>query len=458
MTTKQQPKGQPESNQEALAKRKWEPPRGIRYSFRKDRPKKPFYLHWRDKDTGKREATGFADKKARELKAKELALMMEKHGEEVLSFDPTKWRKFLEFEKIVGAGTDPVVVAHEWRKSQQGEPKVIGKKVSEAVIEYLRLRDLEKCWSADTRRHVGKQLDRFMRKFGAVRLHEIDKDQVRDWLYALTDDDGNALGPHAINDHRKTVRMFFQYALNERWGALDNPCANIKAPRAEDKDPVVIPLRDAWEFFRANCDQRVTARVAMEAFGGIRYTTAGLLEKDAVNTETKGIRMKAAIHKSGKKDGRSRYRQGHPDNLWAWITHAPEATWKMNAHDYREEKRYAYITAKLRPAANTSAADGKKITALRNIWRHSFVSYHLAAFRNVPLTQYLAQHSNPQITEEYEGVAEHEDALRYFMISPETVKLSWKEFLALPLADEQKSEAQPKSTKSKISRRNATAG
>jgi len=111
---------------------------------------------------------------------------------------------------------------------------------------------------------------------------------------------------------------------------------------------------------------------------------------------------------------------------------------------YREEKRHAYIKANLRPAANTSDKDQKKIRDLRNIWRHSFISYHLAAYRNLSTTQYLAQHANTQTTEEYEGMADHKDALRYFMITPETVKLSWEEFKKLPLPEDKKNTTIPK--------------
>jgi hypothetical protein len=46
----------------------------------------------------------------------------------------------------------------------------------------------------------------------------------------------------------------------------------------------------------------------------------------------------------------------------------------------------------------------------------------------------LAQHSNNKMTEKYEGMADQTDAARYWMITPDTVKLTWEEFLALPIA------------------------
>jgi len=53
----------------------------------------------------------------------------------------------------------------------------------------------------------------------------------------------------------------------------------------------------------------------------------------------RGVRMAAGIHKTGQVDGKNRYRQGHPDNLWAWLNHAPETCWEMTFLNYREAKR-----------------------------------------------------------------------------------------------------------------------
>ena len=438
MATEKQPKQQPKSN--------WTPPRGIRYAYRAGQPK-PYYLHWTDKKTGKRTAEAFSAPEDREQKAMVLVDNIKQYGEDTSSYSPLEWRKWMEFKE--GAkGTDPMVILHYWQQGQQGSAPVQSKKVSEAVTEYMRLRDLEKCWDTDTRRHIDKQLRRFVLKFGTLHLHEVDKNEVRNWLYSLKDDDGKKLGNHAINHHRKTLNQFFKCSITEGWGTRENPCTSIKALKIENADPIVIPLKDAFDFFKANRDDRVAARVALEAFAVIRKTTVGLIDKDALNIEAKGIRMKASIHKTGKKDGRSRYRQGHPDNLWQWIEHAPESTWSMSAQDYQKEKGLAFIKAGLKPVANTSAEDKKKTKGLRNIWRHSYISYHLAAFRNPANTQYLAQHKDLQQTEDYEGIADHEDGLRYFMITPETVKLSWEEFIKLPLPDGDDKTADNKTTTS----------
>lgn len=349
----------------------------------------------------------------------------------MLTFDSGRWGRYCEFQKIVGDDIDPVVVAHEWRASKQGTPKIVGMTLADAVKKYLLLRDDEKSWGDDAKRHAKKQLSRLVDKFGEVRLNAVGTEELRGWLRDLKDDTGKGLSACSIKDHRKNVNTFFDYCLREQWGALENPCARIKPPKLDDGDPVVIPIRDAFEFFKANRAEPVIGRVALEAFAGVRYTTAGKIEADAINFDGRGVRMAAAIHKSGKKDGRARYRQGHPDCLWKWLEHTPEKTWAMTALQYREAKRFASIRAGLRPFTIESAEDREKMDGLRNVWRHSFISYHLARFKSLPLTQYLAQHSSPKTTEEYEGIADQNDAARYFAITPETVLMEWEDFAAL---------------------------
>lgn len=426
----------------STTKEPWIPPRGIRYRDRHDRPK-PYFLIWTETDEGeegdskggksKERSMAYSDPEAREIAARAFVDKLKKSGDVVLDFDPEEWRRYQDFRKIIGANVDPVLVAHEWLASKQGKPVATGLSVSDAFAKYVILRDEEKSWAVDTRRHAKKHLERFCAKFGDRRLYEISTEDVRDWMRGLLDDDGGKIGPHGQKDHRKNVSTFFSYALREKWGARENPVAMIKPPKTEDGDPVVLPIRDAFNYFKENHDERVVGRTVMESFGGIRYTTAGQIQKEAIRFDTRGIRMAANIHKSGKKDGRSRYRQGQPENLWLWLAHVSDSCWEMTALNYREAKRYAWVKAGLRPTANLNEDDDEKIEGLKNIWRHSFISYHLARYKSVPLTQYLAQHQSARQTQEYEGLADERDAARYFMITPETTKLTWEQFLALPI-------------------------
>src|ERR1035437_8734585 len=105
-------------------KEPWTPPRGIRYRNKPGR-EKPFILIWSEPEAGEK-WMAYESEATRELAAKALAEKRRNHGEAVSRFDPKMWARYLEFQRIVGEGVDPVVVAVEWRASKQGTPAGIG--------------------------------------------------------------------------------------------------------------------------------------------------------------------------------------------------------------------------------------------------------------------------------------------------------------------------------------------
>jgi site-specific recombinase XerC len=165
----------------------------------------------------------------------------------------------------------------------------------------------------------------------------------------------------------------------------------------------VIPVADAVAFFAANRDEPVAIRVALEAFGGLRYSTAGRIGWENIKFAERGIEMPGALHKSGKR----KFRQGHPENLWAWLELAKDKdhpVWAMTFRQYRFAKRQARMRA--------------KVETPHNVWRHSFASYLLAKTKSLPTVGYLMQHRHTSTTEIYEGVANEADAAIYFGIVP----------------------------------------
>lgn len=371
----------------------WKPPRGIHFFERSDRPT-PFVMQWRD--GARRRKQAFAKAEDREEAAKELAAKREEHGREILNFDPREWRRWLEFKAVVGE-VDPLLVAQEWKQAKKGlqaDPLT----VAEAVTRYMALRSQEKL-ADETMRHVKKHLqDRFAAQFGSMALQEVTPDQIRGWLAGLVNERTGAPAENLTRrHHRKDLNTFLKQAVREGW-IRTNPCEVVKPPPIEAEDVAVIPVEDVRRLFEANRDQPVIGRLALEAFGGLRYSSAARIQKEHIDLKAKGIAMPGMLHKSGKR----KYRQGQPANLWAWLKHAPESCWTMTVRQYLKAKGEAFIRA--------------GVSFPRNGLRHSFASYHLALHKNPPLTAYLMQHTNTATTEIYEGVAKEKDARAYFAI------------------------------------------
>lgn len=298
----------------------------------------------------------------------------------------------------------------------------------EAVARYLTLRVAEGILpESDTFSHLNKQLAARLCAFmGDAELKAVRADHLRTWAASLTNErTGRPLDPVTIRHHLVAVKTFFRRCWREDWVQRD-PTLPIVLPTVEEKDVNVIAARDAFRFFALNREHRAIGRVALEAFGGLRYTSAARLVKADLKFDRRGIEMPSTKHKSRKR----KFRQGQPANLWAWLHHAPDDCWELSVYQYREEKKEMLVMAGLRPMILKTDTDRAKARALKNVWRHSFASYLLAKCKDYAPIAYLMQHAKATTTEVYEGTADELDALRYFAITPESVKMGWDEFCA----------------------------
>ena len=374
----------------------WVPPRGIRYVDRPGR-KKPFMLEWRPTSKAPAKTVSFDNTEDREAAARDLAEKREEHGRTVMDFNPAGWREYVDAKEAAG-GADLRIVVHEWKSGRTGSEETTNahsRAVSVAVESYLKLRlaeDVRK--DTDTWRHLELHLKRrFAGAFAKLQLHEVTTELLREWVNGLMNPDkpDTPMSNLTKRHHRKDVNTFFTRAVAEGW-LKHNPCTLVKPPSFDDDEGAtkdrVIPPEDLVKLFAKNADQPVIGRMALELFGGMRASSAERAVEANINFAEKGIEMPGQKHKSGKR----KYRSGHPANLWAWLEHAGESAWsEVSEKNYDHLKGDAFIRADVRNPGNGL--------------RHSFISYHLAAFQNPPLTQRLAQHTKSSTTDGYEGFA-----------------------------------------------------
>ncbi len=302
--------------------------------------------------------------------------------------------------------------------------------VAEAVLRYRQLMVQEGAHQrkSDTFSHCEMHLEkRFAGTFGQMKLCDIRNDHIREWLDALASPKtrGQPMHLRTRHHHLKSVKAFFRRAVLEEW--LDrNPARTVKLPPVLQEDVNVIPVRDAFQFFKENRNDRAIGRLALEAFGGLRFNSAGNIVVDEIHFDQRALVLPAIKHKSKKRH----YRQGHPANLWEWLKFAPPECWQMTRRHYMRQKTFMWIISKLRPAVAINEADRERFRQQRNVFRHSFASYLLAIVKTYPPVQYLMQHATAKMTEHYEGRATERDARLYFAITPQTVLLSWEEFVS----------------------------
>jgi len=373
-----QPEARPNDNQAET----WQPPRGIAYRFRENRPS-PYFLLWSD-EHGRRRAAAYDSPGARERAAKILAEKRTAHGTDVLTFDPREWRRWLMFRQLIGE-IDPVTVAQQWlagRKEQGVQSSIT---VGDAARRYLAARKSEGIAKA-TLSHAAKDMSRFTARFGDRLLADLRPEEIRQWLGTLPFSDITK------RNHYKRVSAFFSWGRMEGLAA-SNPCESIKSPARESEDVTVLSVDDTEKLFATAFKLRpqVCARLALEAFAGLRFSSAARLVKADLNFAEKGITLPA----SKLKTRRRHYIDSLPDNLWKWLRAAPAEAWELTERQYLALKSQVFTLS--------------AVTNPGNVLRHSFCSYHVAAHKDAARTAVILCLANPStLYQHYKGARDGE--------------------------------------------------
>lgn len=296
------------------------------------------------------------------------------------------WRAFADLTN----NADPLDVARFWllhRPTAEGRTSV-----ADAIKAFLTARQGLNL-SPDSISHTRLHLRRFSACFRA-NLAALSAQGIRDWLASMQ------AAEYTKRHHYLTARLFLGWCVRER--LLDhNPCDAVEVPTERAGDISVMPVGDAEKLFTANRDQSCIGRLALEAFGGLRYSSAQRISKTDITWKEQGLILSAAKHKSGRRH----YLDGLPENLWAWLRHAPPACWEMEPSAYLLAKSACFIRA--------------EIPHPHNVLRHSFASYHVALHKDAARTAVLLTHRSPtMLYRHYRGRASEADAKKYFAILP----------------------------------------
>lgn len=255
-------------------------------------------------------------------------------------------------------------------------------------------------------------LRRFADSCGAERpVNTIMPDDARAWVSGLL---AGGYSPKTVRHHLRALSMLFKRAIAEGW-ASRNPCLAVVTPKVVPGEVSVLSLADARALFAANRGRRVALYMALEAFGGLRFSSAIRIAPEDIRVEDRLIVLPAAKHKTRRRH----VLEDLPENLWEWIRQAEQIDepgwrkrpWRMSAPVYNREKRAAFERAGVRSAVN--------------VLRHAFCSYHVAHHQDAAKTAVLMQHSNQvMLYRHYKGVATRADAAAYFAITPSSAQPS----------------------------------
>lgn len=356
---------------------------------RLDRPS-PYGVQWFADGRQKREF--FATEADRDARHRDL-LKSAKRG--VLADELTRTERVAAKAFFAAIGDTPWQdVVSGWRAHRAST----GKKqctltVRDAVAQYLAY--IKGRVSKDAEGHKKHQLGLFADAFGGNRLDQVTPEAIEGWI-----DEFEFGAAATFNSYLKQVSALYRH-FSQQTG---NPCEHID--RRDDSAEVIniltVPQTAALFDFARRKRPEVLGRLALEAFAGLRFSSASRLTKQEINFEDRGILLPA--HKI--KTGRRHYIDGLPANLWAWVNATNDACWAMKGSEWLHSKCRVFADA--------------GVPHPRNCLRHSFCTYHVAAYKNPGLTATILCHRGQQrLWASYNGVAKQADGLRYFTIVPE---------------------------------------
>jgi integrase len=237
----------------------------------------------------------------------------------------------------------------------------------------------------------------FAEDFGDRRLHEITKEEVEEWL-----NDEEWTPRSRINYHTK-ISQLYNYARKNQW-ADENVTKRIDRPSAVDSDPEIFTVEQAEMLLQKADDFGLLPYVALGLFAGLRSTELMKLKGEWILAEEKSIIVPAEIAKK-----RSRRVVKMEDALLAWLQPClPLRGNIVSASEFRSNMDL------LRAAAGIEKWP-------KNGLRHSFASYHLAAFENEIQTAKEMGHRDSNIVHKnYKQLILKSQATKFWALRPPT--------------------------------------
>jgi integrase len=395
-------------------------PKGMWYESRTS--DLPCVARWRSVD-GQKQSRSFPDEVERATFAAQWLKQREEYGKAVTLVERQSVETWSEFARLI-PDVHPLTVAREWL---QWRGTVESLTVSDAWKGFNADQEARKL-SPDTHSHRRLQGQRLCAKLGRKMAASVSTDDLSQWLAGLVSPDtGRPMSVMSRAHHLKTARHFFQWLVDRR-KIPHNPAVAVTLPDAGTVDskgnPIhrevnILTVEQARALMQANREQACIGRLALEVFGGLRYSSAARLRPEDIAWDDCGIIMPGHRHKSTKRH----YVEGWPDTLWQWMKLAPDSCWKMLPRTYGLAKRNAFIRAGLKPDVpengTWSEAERQKLEVMKNVARHSFATYHLAAFKDAKLTAYLLTKTSLQsLNNDYRGRATTAAGEAYFAIVP----------------------------------------
>ena len=349
------------------------------------------------KRLGKRERFYFLSETAAKTKAQELRIRFENEGKSSAQLSDRERddaAECLRRLRPLGIGLIEVVEFYLAHARPEGGERTVDQVITEFMT--AKRNAGRKDTYLDIQQYVLGNV--FGGEFGSRKIHEISAPDIDTWM---------STKPWAMRtrlNYFQDIRNLFGFAMRRGYRPT-NPIVQIEKPTVTESSPGVLTVVQASALLNvcASGVAEMLAAVTIGLFAGLRTAELDQLNWRHVDLQENSIHVPPEISKT--REGRDV--EIHP-TLRAWLLPLARTEGKLaplKSYDWR--------------LAEKAAAAG--ITEWpKNALRHSFASYHFAAFKNAPLTAAMLGHHSSTATFEkkYKKRVKPSDASEYWNLLP----------------------------------------
>jgi integrase len=316
---------------------------------------------------------------------------------------------FCQAIEIMGGQPGHLLVAAQFYKTNRPNKPLIPKLASEVVQEYLARR---KMLSTERQRNLACNLGHFSKKFAGRTLDEIAAAEISDFVAT------REWKPKTVNDFLSAVSLLYKDGILHNYAAT-NPCAPnlISRPRVR-RGKIEIFTPDEVRTIMASLEDGLCIAMALWFWGATRISEVARLDWSVLRTALKtGYIVIEVVENNELKTEDSQRSIPLSSTLRAWIewylAMHPDARGRVLPTRYSAGRKLSNLPRKI--------VCRSKIEWKDNGARHSFCTYHLKAYKDIPKLVEIAGNSVRSLQKHYwnkSNTITEQMAAEYFGILP----------------------------------------
>lgn len=265
------------------------------------------------------------------------------------------------------------------------------------AVKRLLVEKEQKNLRVSTLRDLRHRWEKFAETFGARKLNEITGEELAAWLVK------QAADPVNRHNYRRKIGTLYRLAVKRKWTA-ENIVEQTERPEMVEAGVGILRVEQIVKLLENADDHGVLPFAVLGLFAGVRPDELKKLEWSAVNL----VRHQVVI---GPKIAKPKKQRILPlnDTALVWLATCAKKRGRVVVPDNFRKRFDAW-----RKAAGINFRDWPK-----DCIRHSFGTYHFAAYNNPVETARLMGHVGLDIFfRHYRALVDEEEAKRFWALRP----------------------------------------